>query len=106
MIQDRVSVNPGVESLIVACLRELSIQQNLQVPADVGSATALFGDSGMLDSLALVALVVAVEQAIEDELGVSLSLADEKALSQKRSPYRTIGSLADYARGLIHEATG
>jgi len=48
--------------------------------------------------------MVAVEQAIEDELGVSVSLADERALSQRTSPYRTVGTLADYADSLIQAA--
>ena len=104
IIKEPGSLTQPLESLIVTCLRALSAQQNFTVPADLGRATPLFGDRGMLDSLTLVALVVAVEQAIEDELGASVSLADEKALSQKHSPYRTIGSLADYAGGLIHEA--
>jgi len=44
---------------------------------------------------------VAVEQTIEDKYGASISLADEKALSQRNSPYRTVGSLAEYASRLI-----
>lgn len=105
MIKDPVSLTSDVESLIVTCLGELAAHQKFTVPPPeaLGRATPLFGDSGILDSLALVALVVAVEQAIEDELAVSISLADEKALSQQRSPYRTIGALADYAGGLIRE---
>jgi acyl carrier protein len=59
----------------------------------------LFGESGFLDSMSLVSLVVAVEQAIEDQFGKTVSLADEKALSRRHSPYRTIGSLAEYAAG-------
>src|SRR5688572_13180574 len=105
MIKDRVSLNGDLVSLVVTCLRELSAQQDLKLPADLGSATRLFGDTGILDSLALVGLVVAVEQAIDDQFGVSLSLADEKALSQKHSPYRTVGTLVDYASGLIQEAS-
>jgi acyl carrier protein len=68
----------------------------------VDADTPLFGRDGLLDSMGLVTLVVAVEQAIEDELGVSVSLADARALSQKASPYRTVGALADYADSLIH----
>ena len=41
---------------------------------------------------------------VDEEYGVSISLADEKALSQKNSPYKTIGVLANYADGLIKEA--
>jgi hypothetical protein len=30
-----------------------------------------------------------------------VSLADERALSQRRSPYRTVSSLAGYAAALV-----
>ena len=63
--------------------------------------TILFGEEGVLDSMGLVTLIVAVEQAIEDEFEVGAGLADEKAMSQAKSPYRTIGALADYAASQI-----
>ncbi|MDX2240336.1 MAG: acyl carrier protein [Leptolyngbyaceae cyanobacterium bins.302] len=84
-------------SLIVERVHEIGAEQEIELPVDLGNETPLFGQHGLLDSLGLVSLVVAVEQAIEDEYGVTVSLADEKAMSQKNSPYRTIGSLAAYA---------
>jgi acyl carrier protein len=88
-------------ALVIRTLRGLDGSGG--VPADrvLERDTPLFGREGILDSLALVSLVVAVEQAIEDEVGVSVSLADAKALSQRHSPYRTIGTLADYASELV-----
>jgi acyl carrier protein len=91
-------------SLIVKTVREVGTPGDVPLPAEVNRDTALFGRQGLLDSMSLVTLVIAVEQAIEDDLGVSVSLADAKALSQRSSPYRTVGSLAEYAGGLI-EAT-
>jgi acyl carrier protein len=44
-----------------------------------------------------------IEQNIEDEFDVSITIADEKAMSQKRSPFRTIGTLADYIDMLLRE---
>lgn len=91
-------------SLIVNAVRELSVTGDVPLPARLDCNTPLFGRQGLLDSLGLVTLVVAVEQAIEDELGVSVSLADQRALSQHASPYRTVGALADYADSLIATA--
>jgi acyl carrier protein len=105
MINDRTALTTDLTSLVASCLRELAVQQDLTLPGDIGTSTQLFGPGGLLDSLALVALVVAVEQAVEDEFGVSLSLADERALSQRHSPYRTVGTLAEYAGTLIQEAS-
>ncbi len=58
--------------------------------------THLFGDSSKLDSLGLVSFIAATEQKIEEELGVSIALADEKAMSQKNNPCKTIGTICDY----------
>jgi acyl carrier protein len=89
--------------LIVDNLRQLDGEQTLKIPATLDDSTTLFGQDGILDSMALVTLVVAVEQAIEDKFNATVSLADAKAMSQKHSPYRTIGSLAEYAARLMRE---
>jgi acyl carrier protein len=59
-------------------------------------ATALFGAQSVLDSLGLVNLIVGVEQRIADDLDLPITLADEKAMSQRNSPFRTVDTLADY----------
>lgn len=63
----------------------------------------LFGKDGELDSLGVVNLMVAVEEAVEDELDVIITLADERAMSQKRSPFRSIETLVDYITILVNE---
>ncbi|WP_028609955.1 hypothetical protein [Paenibacillus harenae] len=63
----------------------------------------LFGNGGALDSLGLVHFIVAVEQAIEDRFHAAVVLADEKAMSLRNSPFRTIGILSDYIAGLLQE---
>jgi D-alanine--poly(phosphoribitol) ligase subunit 2 len=80
--------------------------ENLEykIAVEKGEVAALFGREGVLDSLGLVSFVMAVEQALEDKTGVALTLADEKAMSQRNSPFRTVGTLADYATGLIQGA--
>ena len=90
--------------LIIGSLHDLHGHSEGQVQTELAPDTPLFGDDGMLDSLGLVTLVVAVEQAIESKFGASVNLADERALSQTDSPYRTVRSLAKYACRLIrHE---
>lgn len=65
--------------------------------------TVLFGRSGQLDSLGLVSLIVAVEQNIQVEFGSDVTLADERALSQRNSPFQTIATLAAYISRLLDE---
>ncbi len=63
--------------------------------------TLLFGGGANLESLGLVRLVLLLEQKVQDSLGRVVTLVDEKAMSQSRSPFRTVGSLADYVGGLL-----
>ncbi len=63
-----------------------------------GSEDALvFGEGAPFDSLDLVNFVMIVEQNIADATGRDIVLASEAAMSRKRSPYRSVGALADYA---------
>jgi acyl carrier protein len=66
--------------------------------------TRLLGPQSVLDSMQLVSLIVAIEREVEDTFGVALTLADERALSMKASPFRSIQSLADYVGILLRDA--
>ena len=90
-----------LELVIIETLKEVVDSEWAGRPEEPGVDTPLFGRNGLLDSLGLVSLVVAVEQVIEDRYGVAVSLADEKALSQAHSPYRTVASLAAYAEAVM-----
>src|SRR5205809_2765135 len=66
--------------------------------------TLLLGSQSVLDSMRLVSLIVAIEREVEDTFGIALTLANERALSLKESPFRSIQSLADYIGILIIDA--
>ena len=65
--------------------------------------TILYGKNGTLDSLGLVNLIVAAEQRIEEDFGIPISLADERAMSQEKSPFRTVDTLVNYIALLLEE---
>ncbi|HEB50696.1 MAG TPA: acyl carrier protein [Desulfobulbus sp.] len=73
---------------------------NLQLPPEQrlekSAETVLFGEGGRLDSLGLVTFIVAAEQKVTEVAGITLTLADEKAMSRRNSPFRTVGTLAEY----------
>lgn len=87
--------------LIIATAAEVADEQGIELEGRLTRETRLFGRTSFLDSLGLVALIVAVEQAIDDRMDVAITLASEEALSRSHSPFRTIGSLADYAAELL-----
>jgi D-alanine--poly(phosphoribitol) ligase subunit 2 len=67
--------------------------------------TELFGGKGELDSLGLVTLIISVEEAVSREMGRSISIASEKAMSQRNSPFRTVQALADFVNQLLENGT-
>lgn len=70
--------------------------QKLAVAADA----PLFGAPSPLDSLGLVALLIDIEEAFDRE-GHAIVLSDERAMSQSRSPFRSVPALVDYIQQLI-----
>lgn len=88
--------------IIKSCLREVAQEEGFDLP-QITDETEIFGESGLLDSMALVSLVTGVEEAIDQKAGVTVSLADERAMSQSQSPYHSIATLAAYARLRIDE---
>jgi hypothetical protein len=76
------------------------------VPSDQRPQTEhepLFGAQGALDSVGLVAVIVAVEQLVEDRFGLSVVLADERAMSQRNSPFRSIASVIEHLLARVEE---
>ena len=92
-------VDEIISNVIEKTNKRLPKTQKINMAKD----TPLFGEDGVLDSLGLVRFIVAVEQEIQSKLGLSITLADEKAMSQKNSPFRSIGSLGDYIVMLLRE---
>lgn len=66
--------------------------------------TPLFGNGSTLDSIGLVMVLTGFEGRVNDAMGTDIVLASEKAMSMTRSPFRSIGSLVDYAHELIDVA--
>lgn len=80
-------------------MREIEdYNEQLECPIDVkqGESCVLFGKGSVIDSIELVSLIIAIEQAAQDCFGKPIALVDERAMSQKNSPFRTVGALADY----------
>ena len=80
-------------------------ETNASLPADrqleKSTESRLFGSSGKLKSLEIVHFIVNVEDRVREDLGVSITLADERAMSQKSSPFRSVSSLSAYIAELI-----
>jgi acyl carrier protein len=89
--------------IVVASLTEVLAQAGLPALETVNDETVLVGKDAVLDSLGVVSLIVEVEQRVEAEHSVSVTLANDKAMSQRNSPFRTVGVLTDHIVAMVAE---
>lgn len=85
-----------IVQMIVASLEEVLVTAAPTNSVSLNEDTRLIGREAVLDSMGLVNLIIEVEQRLEDEHDVTVVLADERAMSQKNSPFRSVQTLADY----------
>ena len=73
-----------------------------QIPP-LNQSTRLIGKKAVVNSLGLVSVIVDIEQKLGDDYGIEVTIADDRAMSQEKSPFLTIGTLAEYVSTLINE---
>lgn len=82
--------------IVQSAVRDLNVELGYPELAQPTENTALHGGESGLDSLSLVTLIVDIEGQVASSLGKTVVLADEKAMSQRNSPYRTVGALVAF----------
>ncbi|HYP99754.1 MAG TPA: hypothetical protein VER96_13860 [Polyangiaceae bacterium] len=92
-------------NIVYASLQEVFAQTGMDAPAALTEDTVLVGKDAVLDSLGVVSLIVEVEQRVEGEHGASVTLANDKAMSQRNSPFRTVGVLTDHVVAMVAEVS-
>ena len=97
MIRDKL------QEIIFSILKNLGEERNNKDLKTPHEKTVLFG--GNLDSLGIVVLVTELEEEISDKFDFEISLADERAMSQRTSPFRSVSTLINYTEKLINEHT-
>jgi acyl carrier protein len=92
-----------VLAAVLDAIKEWNDQAEPEHHLELAAETRLLGRSSKIDSLGLVNLIVLVEEQLTDKFGRSITLADERAMSQERSPFRSIQAITDYAYMLLTE---
>ena len=90
---------------IVSAIKAAINDINETLPRDRKISTAddaaLYGSGGVIDSLTLTLLIVAVEQKIEQSLHYTISLVDMSIVAEENNAFRNITTLADHISSLI-----
>jgi len=63
----------------------------------------LYSASGKLESLDFVSFITKVEEKINAEFGMDLTIADENLLSKEKSPFSSLRTLIEYLEELLKQ---
>jgi acyl carrier protein len=88
-------------NIVLQQLKEIGEEQEIDELINCKANTPVYARNGTIDSITLVYLVTELEEAVELKFDEIITLVDEKAMSQKISPFRSANSLADYMLKLI-----
>ena len=94
---------PDVLAAVLEAVSEYNDQLDEEHKLDLTPETRLLGKASKLDSFGLVNLIIVVEEKLFDRFDRSITLADERAMSQEHSPFRSVQTLSDYAYTLLSE---
>ena len=83
-----------VEVLVIESVRLLAEDFDLVTLKHPCAQSPLYGNDGVLDSMGLVNLIADVEDAVFEQFGAAIALADEKAMSARNSPFLNVKTLA------------
>lgn len=61
----------------------------------------LIGESAAVTSMALVSFIADVESTLQEKHNLTVTLVSERALSRKKSPFRSVDALAEYVVELV-----
>jgi len=84
-----------VQSLVLRAIENANVARMPDAQLTVSPDAPLFGPGSALDSLGLVSLLIDIEDALHDQ-GIDVMLSDARAMSQKRSPFRSVAALVAF----------
>jgi acyl carrier protein len=92
----------AVQEVVLQSMRLVNLAREEGMRLDVTPDAAIFGADSPLDSLGLVALLLDIEDGLR-AIGCDVVLGDERAMSQKRSPFRNVRSIVAYIMSRARE---
>jgi acyl carrier protein len=93
----------AINQLVLDTFKQVIRDSEKTFAKDPDTNTAIMGTDSPFDSVDLVTFIVALEQALEDDHNISITLADDRALGQAVSPFKNIGTISDYIEQLVNE---
>jgi hypothetical protein len=98
-----IMTQESAQRIVFQALTNLNKERDAGHQVPLAVETALFGKNSLLDSLALVSVIVDVETAVSEEVGEPICLTTEDALNREESPFASVSSLCKY---ILHLTEG
>ena len=77
-------------------IEEINVTREQKIPIDDLDQVHIYGDGGVFDSMQLVNFLMVVEEKINDEMDLTITIVSEKAISRKVSPFSSVPALLEY----------
>ena len=91
-----------IEKYVQGKMKSFANENDIEIN-ELRDNTRLMGGTGLLDSMDLVRFIVELEEALDDDFSLEVSLTSEKAMSRNTSPFINIGALSKYIKELADE---
>jgi acyl carrier protein len=101
--EETVLDHDAVQTIVLNALEAINEERDAGDELVVTPQTRLFGADAELDSLALVSVIVDVEEAVSNASGRTVALTDDRAMSQDVSPFTDVQTLTAYVVKLLAE---
>jgi hypothetical protein len=95
-----------VEGLVYEAVARTNEDLEPEMRIDARPDQVLIGPGATLDSLGFVTLILEIETLVHEKLDLAVELVNDQALSQERSPFRTLASLTEYVTASIADERG
>ena len=89
-----------IQAVVLEVLHDANLVRAVDQQLQINPKSPIFGSDGQLDSMELVVFAIDIEDAFA-ERGIEISLSDERAMSDKNSPFRDVPSLVAYLKDLV-----
>jgi len=96
-------MNKSIKVIVNETLTSFVKEENIESPINFNENTRLFGSGALFSSIQLVSFITELEENLEDELNVEITLTDEKAMSMRTSPFSSVKYLNLYLEEKIKE---
>jgi len=98
-----MATDERVSKAVFSAVDELNTQLPAGVSVEKSLDAPLYGSGGKLESLDFVTLIMEVEEKINAEFGMDITIADENLLSKAKSPFSTLRTLIEYLEELVKQ---